>query len=213
MNPHLPSSTVADEVMTGVLTDAARRLESRGRADGVTVLATIGPEGTSAEGITQQLIARSRAPERLSVLLCPDFDEVSAALSDGRATFALVPSAYRDATAFHWNPAFTLDAAFVHPTPRYGIAALTDPPAHGERLVVAAMSEVQHLFAQLAPDEWRDAEVVYRSAPSTSAAAELVRDGQAHVALCNDVGRERNGLSWIHSRMGANMVWMLFRAR
>ena len=45
---------------------------------------------------------------------------------------------------------------------------------------------------------------------STAHAVDMVRSGEADIALCNDAARRRGGLSWVSSRPGTDMVWMMF---
>lgn len=181
-------------------------------------LASIGPSGTSADDVVRSIrLASDRLGAPLpSGLLLPTFGEVMGAVLDGRARYALVPSAYRDATAFHWHEKLSLRGVFVHPTPAYGLAACSARvignlvrEGRGE-VVLSAMSEVRHLFGQLAPSGLNENSVVHVPASSTSAAARTVADGHADLALCNELGRAENGLEWVAVRPPADMVWMLF---
>lgn len=122
-----------------------------------------------------------------------------------------MPSAYHDATSFHWDSRLELSGAFVSQTPDYGLA-VHDLRCVPDRIVLATMPEVQGLFEQLAPVEVLSRRVDTVLAASTSGAAELVTRGIANMAVCNDVGRRRQGLEWFRSRPGAKIVWMAFRS-
>lgn len=177
-------------------------------------IATLGPEGTSADTVLAQMAGHLRGDygREVVAVLQPEFDRVMDRVVDGCVDFALLPSAYRDATAFHWHAALSLDCVFVHRTPAYGLAASADVESvDGRPVTVAAMSETRGVYSQVAPAWLHRRPVSFVQARSTSDAASLVRKGEADIALCNDEGRDANGLSWIGVRPGADIVWMLFR--
>ncbi|WP_434315806.1 hypothetical protein [Leifsonia sp. P73] len=213
-NPHAPIRTVPRSIPgTGV---AAEWLHGISRARGRIRIASIGPTGTSAHDVLAEL-TRRLPPEGASLLeieLCSSFEVALEQVLDGAADYALVPSAYRDATAFHWNPLLELACVLVHRTPDYGLAVKPNrqlPEPGG--LVVAAMPEVQEIYAQLAPDDVAGRPHEFRSASSTSDAAAIVGDGAADIAVCNELGRQEHELAWLSKRPGAEIVWMLFGLR
>jgi hypothetical protein len=132
-----------------------------------------------------------------------------AAVLEGKSQLALVPSAYQNATTFHWHSDLRMSGCFVHRTPEYGLATRDGSPGRN-KVVLAAMPEVLELFSQLAPLEVSrrlDSVIV---AKSTSHAASLVRAGRATMAVCNELGVAQNRLRWYRHRAGVPMVWMLF---
>jgi hypothetical protein len=72
------------------------------------------------------------------------------------------------------------------------------------------MPEVQSIFGQLAPDHLANRPHEFKTAMSTSHAAAIVGAGAAHIAVCNDLGRQEHDLAWISQREGTEIVWMLF---
>lgn len=177
--------------------------------DGDLSLSTIGPEGTSADFVCRTLTHSLSKDVSLKVDFTQSFDAAMTAVLEGRSELALVPSAYRDATAFHWHADLKMTGCFVRHTPAYGLATRDGSPGR-DRIVLAAMTEVQDLFAQLAPEGVRDRLDRVITARSTSHAARLVREGQATMAVCNELGIDQNRLRWFRHREGVPMVWMLF---
>lgn len=212
-NPHdLP---VVSENVTPDALAAADWLHAVGQPRGYIRIASIGPAGTSAHDVLNEL-QRQYSDDNtfLDVELSSSFEEAAEQVLKGIADFALVPSAYRDAAAFHWHPSLELAYVFVHRTPYYGLATNQDAAMSTSRaIVVAAMGEVEDLFFQLAPANLSERRIEHLKASSTSNAAAIVRAGIADVAVCNDLGRQEHGLSWIGSREGVDMVWMFFKRR
>lgn len=172
-----------------------------------TSLATLGPVGTSS-----QLAAASLAEEhRLRVELFPSFDDVLAHLGARKVELALVPSAYRGVTRFHWHRDLRLVAFFPLATPEYGLAARPDRgPAHAGPVTIAAMWEVRWMYDQVAPAALAEREVRWLDAESTQHAAALAAEGRADLALTNAPGRQAHGLRWLATRPGAEIIWALF---
>ena len=145
------------------------------------------------------------------VRLYASFDEVLAELAAGRLDLALVPSAYRDATAFHWHPDMQLAFHFVHPTPAYGLAARPHEVIGGGSAVrIASVPEVRTLFAGMCPAGLIGRPVRWIDAGSTVGAAEMLTEGAADLAITNENGRARYALDWLSYRPGASIVWLLF---
>nr|WTA65948.1 prephenate dehydratase [Micromonospora sp. NBC_00855] len=193
----------------------ARSLERFGavlREHGTLRLSTLGPAGTSSEHAAGHLRERLLAagypgPE---VALHPTFGAVLDSVTGGRSEVALVPSAYRDATAFHWHPALRLLFHFAHPTPAYGLAARQGQAPDRTRLRISTMSEVSVLYPELCPPALRDRAVDWVPARSTMDAAQVLSRGDADLALTNDHGRHAHDLHWLARRPGAQIVWLLF---
>lgn len=176
------------------------------------VVATLGPNGTSSHVASQVLrqIAHENGLPTPAVQLLPTFEAVLDALEQGQVDLALVPSAYRGATDFHWSPVIRLVLHFVHQTPGYGLAARERIQPHGVCVSVASMPEVRRLFADLHPGVAGADNLIWVDAPSTVTAARMVADGDAEYALTNELGRRTANLTWISQRDGAYIVWMVF---
>jgi len=189
----------------------ARALVPRALVPGALRLATLGPEGTSAHAAADALAgAVAEEGAHLAVDLHDDFDVARRAVHDGTATAALVPSAFAGATRFHWDPALALLGVVVHPTPTYGLAVRSPATVLGPTVVIASLPEVRGLVDQLAPPALRRAHRTDRTAASTAAAARDVAAGLADVAVCNEAGRRRHGLTWLAHREGVPMPWSAF---
>ncbi len=179
----------------------------------VVKVATLGPDGTTATEVAELLRATlvSMAPSRaLQLCLHPEFESVLTCLLDGEADVALVPSASKGATHFHWHADLQLLFHFVAATPSYGVAVRRQSalPA-GTTVSVAVMPEVRAVLDDL----WKalgrpEPDVV--EARSTRHAGDLLVGGRVDAALTNEPTRERLGLEWITSRGGAQVVWMVF---
>ena len=172
-------------------------------------ISTIGPEGTSASFVGETLKEAAHPELDIDLLLAADFNSAMTSVLMKHSDFALVPSAYRDATAFHWNSELVLEGCFVHHTPAYGLAT-KDGKLSEDSVILATMDEVESLFAQLATPEVqaRLADVI--PAKSTSHAASLVGEGRATVAVCNEIGVYQNNLQWFKVREGVPRVWLVF---
>ncbi|WP_446211840.1 prephenate dehydratase [Micromonospora sp. IBSANI012] len=201
--------------LPGPLTEAYgqrwRRLADRWARRPGTVLATLGPPGTSSH------LAATFLAERhgLRIELSDTFDAVLAALVERRVDQALVPSAYQGLTRFHWHRDLRLEAYFAQATPEYGIAARVDREPDGPvgEVSVAALWEVRRIFADVAPAPLRDRRVRWVDADSTQHAAEILAAGGADLAVTNAPGVRRHALRWVASRPGAEIVWTLFGHR
>ncbi|MFC9897553.1 hypothetical protein ACFVMC_28000 [Nocardia sp. NPDC127579] len=198
----------------GLLTDFAQRWHELAAGWGrrSATIATIGPAGTSSDVVAGLLTERYG----MRVRLFPTFDAVLAAVLDESADLALVPSAYRDITGFHWHPALRLLSYFQYPTPDYGIVRRAqDPPPLPVTgpIHVASMWEVRRLFAELAPPELAGRAVRWRDADSTQHAARLVAAGACELGITNTPGVDTNDLCWVARRPGAEIVWAVFERR
>jgi bacilysin biosynthesis protein BacA len=213
-NPHSPICAASRSIPGTAV--AAEWLHGISRARGRIRIASIGPTGTSADDALAEL-TRCLPAESASLLrveLCSSFEVALTQVLEGAADYALVPSAYRDATAFHWNPLLELACVFVHRTPDYGLAVMPNMQfLERGGLVVAAMPEVQEIYDQLAPEHLAGRPREFRIASSTSDAAAIVGDGAADIAVCNEHGRREHELAWVSKRQGAEIVWMLFELR
>ena len=174
-----------------------------------SVLGTLGPAGTSSHLAAEFLAAEYQ----LSVVLFPSFGQIRPALLSGAVDAALVPSAYSGLTRFHWDRELRLLGFFTRPTPDYGIACRTDGFAPDGPLRVAAMWEVRPIYQELMTAELRPREVVWVDAGSTQEGAEILAAGGSDLAVTNDPGVLTNGLRWVASRHGAEIVWTLFGAQ
>ena len=173
-----------------------------------TVLATLGPAGTSSHLAAESLAG----PYGLRVVLCPSFDQVLERVLAHEAEFALVPSAYQGLTRFHWHRDLRLRAFFPMATPEYGIAAPRDGgiPEGSGPVTVAAMWEVRWIYPEVLPPGLHGRAVTWVDAASTQHAARLLSLGRAQLALTNAPGVRRHGLRWLGTRPGAEIIWTLF---
>lgn len=197
-------------LLTSAYTRQWERLTAAWTSAPGATLATLGPPGTSSHLAASLLVE----PHGLRVQLFDDFDEVLAALLARQVQHALVPSAYRGATAFHWNADLRLEAHFAGSTPQYGIASRTGslPPGSGP-ITVAAMWEVRPIYQDVVPPAARDRPVHWVDAVSTQHAAEILGAGGAEAAVTNQPGVTAQALRWVAHRPGAEIVWMLFSHR
>lgn len=184
------------------------------RTERAPVCGTLGPPGTSSHDavlhLRSELAGLGVAPG-FALRLFDRFEELHAELCAGGVDYALVPSAYRDATAFHWDPALRLAFHFARVTPSYGIAGRGPVPAEGE-VSVAAMAEVRTILDSLPVPELEGREIRWIDCRSTHHAARTAAAGDADLAVTNDTSRTAFALHWIASRPGAEVVWLLFRA-
>ncbi|MER7753304.1 hypothetical protein [Kitasatospora sp. NPDC097643] len=173
-----------------------------------TTLGTLGPLGTSSHLAANFLAER----HGLRVELFASFDQVLAELVERRVEFALVPSAYKGLTSFHWHRDLRLSAYFSQATPEYGIAAPKEDgaPDGAGPVEVAAMWEVRRIYAEVAPPALSGREVRWVDATSTQHAAELLADGHADLAVTNAPGVRAHNLHWVATRPGAEILWTLF---
>jgi hypothetical protein len=177
-------------------------------------LGTLGPAGTSSHqalGHLEDRLASHGITDPFAVRLRPSFDVLLHDLTDGALRYALVPSAYQNATAFHWHPKVRLVFHYVYPTPAYGLVARPGEGVTSRPTVdVATVPEVRSLFHTLRPDSLGDRRVRWVDAESTVAAAASVARGAVDLALTNENGRSRFQLDWLSVRPGAHIVWLLF---
>ncbi len=182
------------------------------RDRGELTLSTLGPAGTSSDHAAGFLRDRLRdaGSASLTIELHPTFDQVMAQVTGGGTPLALVPSAYRDATAFHWHPKLRLLFHFAYATPTYGLAARQGEAPDRTPIRISSMSEVSVLYPELCPPALRGREVDWIPARSTMDAAGVLARGGADLALTNDNGRDAHDLYWLSRRPGAQIVWLLF---
>ncbi|ACU72572.1 hypothetical protein Caci_3670 [Catenulispora acidiphila DSM 44928] len=182
-------------------------LTARWAARPGTSVATLGPAGTSSH-----LAAESLALEHeLRIELFPSFEDVLSHVSTRKVALALVPSAYRGVTRFHWHRDLRLAAFFPLATPEYGLAVRPDgAPAGTGPVSVAAMWEVRWMYDQVMPPSLAEREVRWIEAESTQHAAAITARGGADLALTNAPGRRAHGLRWLLTRPGAEIIWALF---
>lgn len=191
---------------------AQRQLTRICRTRGALAVSTLGPAGTSSHHAAEYLRGRLEATglSRITIQLHPTFETVLEDLSTGVVPLALIPSAFRNATAFHWHPKVRLLFHFARPTPGYGLAARPGETPAGSPLRISSMSEVSVLYPDVCPPALRDRPVEWVPAASTMDAARVLAQGGADLALTNDNGRDTHGLHWLSQRPGAEIVWLLF---
>ena len=189
-----------------------RALSDSGRA----TLGTLGPVGTSSHHAVDHLchrLAEFGMVAPFDVRLHPSFDLLLDELTAGQTRYALVPSAYQNATAFHWHPGVRLLFHFVHPTPAYGLAARRGVPLTGSATVsVATVPEVRSLYHSMRPADLHGRGIRWVDAGSAVGAAALLAEGVVDLALTNENGRSRYQLDWLSYRPGALIVWLLFES-
>ncbi|WP_018638153.1 type 2 periplasmic-binding domain-containing protein [Parafrankia elaeagni] len=193
--------------------------------DGLTVpIATLGPRGTSAMAALDWFAEHVQAVHRTVIQprAYPNFDELLEAVTNGGPRFALVPSAAESATRFFWSPRLRLLGSFSRPTPRYGLAVRRGSSLPtGSALRVSSLPETEGLIelleprfapdtADSSPGGWT---VEWVTASSTYHAAQLARQGAADVAVTNEPARAACGLTFLSSRSGIAMIWLLFGQR
>lgn len=139
--PQTPIPTTVEEVANFLQSVSTNRSLS---------LSTIGPAGTSADFACRSLIPLLSEEISLEIDFAKNFDAVMETILAGHSDLALIPSAYRDSTAFHWHPHLSLVGCFVCNTPRYGLAT-DDGFAGGNEILLATMPEVQDLFFNWRP--------------------------------------------------------------
>lgn len=176
------------------------------------VVGTLGPAGTSSHDAALYLRSQLQADgvaAYIQVRLYDRFDDLLLEAVARGVDYALVPSAYREATAFHWHPDLRLAFHFVHRTPCYGLARRRAVPDDDE-LTIASMHEVRSVLPSVAPRALLLRPMRWANAVSTHHAAELAAEGRAHLALTNDTSRQKFGLEWVGVRSGAEVVWLVF---
>lgn len=188
-------------------TERWRTLTDRWSERPGTSIGTLGPAGTSSQLAAAPIAARYG----LRVELFPSFDDVLEHLIERKVELALVPSAYRGLTRFHWHRDLRLRAYFPEATPDYGLAAPADGtvPTAGP-VSIASMWEVRWMYDQLIPEDLEDRDVRWVDADSTQHAAAIVARGGADLALTNAPGRAAHELRWLATRPGAEVIWALF---
>jgi hypothetical protein len=185
-----------------------RPLGEYGRVGGF-LLGTLGPSGTSSEHAAEALIEllRQREHLRCDLVLYQTFEHAARAVRRREASALLVPNAYQHANRFYMDPELDTAAAFIAPTPRYGLAMLAGRPVPVE-LRVATHPAAVPLLDHLVPDGHRVREIL--TSVSTSAAADTAARGAVDAALTNQISVERHNLRFFSRTQELPMVWSVF---
>jgi hypothetical protein len=173
-------------------------------------LVTLGPKGTSSHEAAEFLMTCGVPGfSEANLQMRSTFQEILDVVTSDPSQVALVPSACREATLFHWHSRLRLLFHFVRSTPDYGIAAQPGRLPDGD-LRLATMAEVSSLYAELDPPGLQERRVHLVDARSTHHAARLVTAGRADLAITNESSKTDAGLAWVARRQGAAIVWLLF---
>lgn len=179
------------------------------------VVGTLGPYGTSASQAAESMLVDGAAlgfAPRLSVSYFDSFGLLFDALQSRDIDAALVPSAARDATRFHWESGAELVHYFVARTPKYGLVA----PSGGIDLTalgsvrVAALPETRGILGSLMADPSFLRRVTWVDAHSTVEAALIAARDDADLAVTNELGRSQAACPWLRVRNGVDILWMVF---
>jgi prephenate dehydratase len=173
------------------------------------VIATLGPTGTSSE------VAARRAAElveagwnkQVAVRLYSQFENAADAVRAAEADAVVVANAYDRINHMYMDPDLELVAAFVHPTPDYGLAARPASPLPLSTRITTHPAPLR-LISQLLPVAFTVGETVVVS--STSIAARMVAEGLADLALTNETSRREYGLTFVSPTRPIRMLWSVF---
>jgi len=171
-------------------------------------VATLGPQLTSSEIAARYLIAllEEKYGLRGEVTIYTSFDDASEAVMDCSASAILVANAYSGINNYYMDARLALGAVFIHPTPPYGLAGLPQvEPSQPWR--IAVHPACLPLLNEMVP-KTQCFEQIFAS--STSAAAQMVLDKEAHLALTNAEAARKLGLHFISHTRPIQMLWSLF---
>ncbi|MGH9130907.1 MAG: hypothetical protein ACRDWV_04390 [Acidimicrobiales bacterium] len=177
------------------------------------VVATLGPAGTSSEAaghaLSQMLAVDPDGESEAAspVALYPSYEAASSAVLNESAARLLVANAYHGVNAFYMEPRLALECAFVFDPPQYGVAARSVDPLPF-RTRVATHPAPEALLHQLPVAGTMVAEVEY--VLSTSAAAALVAQGGADLALTTAPAARLHGLHFVSGTRCIRMLWSVF---
>lgn len=175
-------------------------------------LATLGPKGTSSEAAARYAGERIAAASSFTtgVFLHDSFEAATNAVREGRADAVVIANAYSAINEAYMDSRLELAGAFIMATPVYGIAARPDAPVPLSNRIVTHPAP-RDMISELLPPGFLVREVVL--ALSTSAAAGMVRDGEADLALTNETSRDTHGLRFVSHTRPIRMLWSIFTLR
>ena len=176
-------------------------------------IGTLGPVGTSSEQAALFLSEKivKIGGEVFKVNLYDSFEDVLEALSRNEIKLAVVPNAYERVNEYYINPETVLVDLFIHSTPSYGLVKRPneDIPAVGCSIVThpAPRKLVDLLLSRVkSPPQNFKVSLV----KSTSVAANMVKSGEADLAITNEIAARKNGLEIIEMYGAIKMSWSVF---
>lgn len=170
------------------------------------VFSTLGPNGTSSQAAAQYC-AKFLGPIQVQVQLHSSFEAAAESVRQSNADLFLVAHAYSDISKFYMDPDFELQFVFIYDTPIYGLATLPrQKVVWSEETIIATHPAPVPLLKHLAPSQ----EFVVKKVRSTSEAAIVIRQGEADIALTNEIAVSEYELKFIAIYGPIKMSWSVF---
>jgi ABC-type amino acid transport substrate-binding protein len=168
-------------------------------------IATLGPDGTSSAAAANYLV---RDIADIGVELFASYELAAASVVDGSTDFLIVANAYAEINRFYISADLVPVGAFPMATPPYGIATDRGCVRDLKSGLLATHPAPMHLAQNWMDEIGASLEIVL--APSTSAAAEMVRSGRAAACITNDNARMAAKLDFVSSVRPIRMIWTVF---
>lgn len=174
----------------------------------VVRIATLGPAGTSSQEAAGYLLRGLVGPAVTSEISLHDsFEKAADEVKRGAASAVVVANAYACVNVLYMDDMLDLAVVFIQMTPPYGMAARPDCPLPST-VRVASHPAPMPLLPGLLPPIFHLGGVI--PASSTSHAADLVRTGEADLALTNATSVREQGLRFVSNTRPIKMLWSVF---
>ncbi|MGA7813817.1 MAG: hypothetical protein WCA53_13020 [Caballeronia sp.] len=179
-----------------------------GSLDGYSLIATLGPSGTSSENTA--MFFRQKLHSNPEIKLFPTYEDAEKFVFLSEGSLILVANAYKRINEFYISNRIKPLLSFFFNTPPYGIATkpgvdlavISDKRA----LRVASHHAPQHLIAQLLP--YFRFEVI--DAASTGLAAEMTSQGLVDACHTPKTACLKQGLQFQSDEVNIQMLWTAF---
>lgn len=176
-------------------------------------IATLGPEGTSSQYVTNILCDWANC-ENSNIQLYDTYEEAFKSVQNGFNDILVVANAYQHINRFYMDRDIELIATFIQNTPKYGIAVRDTFDANNitrykEVTIVSHPAPIKKL------DYYKDnllnnKQINTKLVDSTSIAAKLVQNKQYDFCLTNEEAVNTYGLKFISKQTDISMVWSIF---
>jgi prephenate dehydratase len=170
----------------------------------VTRIATLGPRGTCSEDVSLAYLRRRGLAAGGCLRLTDSYEDAVELVLSGEADAVVVPAAYRDYNEISFSHLERLRLVdMLYSTPSFVLVAPSEGGTEAECPRVACHPSPSPLLRQLS---FRFEHVL---APSNAAAARMVLDGQADLAVtfCGSYDAYRDRLRVTRSFGAVDMVW------
>ncbi len=183
-------------------------------------ISTLGPAGTSSSVTAEYLVKELKKVNekcKSEIVLQNNFDLVFHDLFEGKADYALVPTAYEKVTDYFWCEQFYNVLNFIYCTPKYGVVSKMDFKVHDANVIkMASCPAVENMIYYNDMGIRKEIQIEIVHAHSTAEAVKFVCTGKADLGITNETSLNEHigeGVKFISKLYQAEILWALFGRR